>query len=170
MENQFVSPVMCAPDWWRTSLRHLWCALQIDGDLVCVTCDVRSRLMENQFVSPVMCAPDWWRTNLCHLCYALQIDGDLVCVTCDVRSRLMENQFASPVFPEAWMIKYCACPVRAHCSKICSLFCLSAHWLVLSSINFLKPFYIMPLSFWVLLYDLTFLETDWRFSELDRNG
>ncbi|KAK3756690.1 hypothetical protein RRG08_047361 [Elysia crispata] len=31
---------------------------KIDGEPVCVTCDVRSRLMENQFASPVMCAPD----------------------------------------------------------------------------------------------------------------
>ncbi|KAK3736771.1 hypothetical protein RRG08_037579, partial [Elysia crispata] len=56
----------------------------IGGEPVCVTCDVRSRLMENQFLSPVLCAPDLWRTSLRHLYCALQIDGEPVCVTSDV--------------------------------------------------------------------------------------
>ncbi|KAK3771596.1 hypothetical protein RRG08_041684, partial [Elysia crispata] len=77
MENQFVSPMLCAPDRWKTSLCHLYCVLQIDGEPVCGTCDVRSRLMGNQSAS--------------------HIDGEPVCVTCMVRSRLMENQFVSPV-------------------------------------------------------------------------
>ncbi|KAK3802517.1 hypothetical protein RRG08_033177 [Elysia crispata] len=102
MENQFASPVTCAPDWWRSSFPH------IDGELVCVTCDVRSRfmknqfdvrfrLMENQFASPVTSARDWWRSSFPHVCCALQIGGEPVCDTFDVRSRLIENQFASPV-------------------------------------------------------------------------
>ncbi|KAK3743604.1 hypothetical protein RRG08_004722 [Elysia crispata] len=79
MENQFVSPLMCALVRWRTSLCHLRCALQIDGDSidgkpVCVTCDVRSRLMENQFG-----VPPRLMENQFH-----------------VRSRLMGNQFVSP--------------------------------------------------------------------------
>ncbi|KAK3757132.1 hypothetical protein RRG08_049799 [Elysia crispata] len=94
MENHFVSPVMCR----RTSFCDLGCALQIDGEPVCVTFVVRSILMENQFVSPVICAPDRCRTSLCRLRCAPHIDGQQsdgkpVCVTCDVRSRLIENQF-----------------------------------------------------------------------------
>ncbi|KAK3796962.1 hypothetical protein RRG08_011311 [Elysia crispata] len=54
MENQFVSSMLCAPDRWKTSLCHLYCVLQIDGEPVCGTCDVRSRLMDNQFSSPVL--------------------------------------------------------------------------------------------------------------------
>ncbi|KAK3775109.1 hypothetical protein RRG08_057233, partial [Elysia crispata] len=69
----------------------------IDGEPVCVTCVVRSRLIENLFVSPVMCAPDRLRTSLCHLRFALQIDRGPVWVTCDMRSRLIGNQFVSPV-------------------------------------------------------------------------
>ncbi|KAK3790491.1 hypothetical protein RRG08_060542 [Elysia crispata] len=47
----------------------------IDGEPVCVTCDVRSRLMENQF----------------------DVRSRLMENQFDVRSRLMENQFVSPV-------------------------------------------------------------------------
>ncbi|KAK3761586.1 hypothetical protein RRG08_040282 [Elysia crispata] len=93
MENQFASPVMCTPDWWRTNMRHLCCALQIDGEPVsvtcdidgqppCVTCDVRSRLMENKF----------------------DVRSRLMENQFYVRSRLMENQFESPVMcaPYLW--------------------------------------------------------------------
>ena len=88
MENQFVSPVLCAPDWWRNSLCQLRCALKIvgepvwstlkiDKEPVCVTCDVRSSLMENQFVSPVMCARDRSRTSLYVVVCALDIHEEL---------------------------------------------------------------------------------------------
>ncbi|KAK3775117.1 hypothetical protein RRG08_057241 [Elysia crispata] len=95
LENHFVSPVMCAPDRWRTSSCGLPSALQIFGEHVCVTCDVRSRLLENQFL---------W-----HLCYALQINEEPVCVTCDVRSTAMDNQCVSPVMcaRDYWRTSLC---------------------------------------------------------------
>ncbi|KAK3743606.1 hypothetical protein RRG08_004724 [Elysia crispata] len=96
MEKQFVSPLMYALVRWGTSLCHLRCALQIDGDLVCVSCDVRSKLIENQFVSPVILMENQFDVRSRLMENQFDVRSRLMENQFDVRSRLMENQFGVP--------------------------------------------------------------------------
>ncbi|KAK3775111.1 hypothetical protein RRG08_057235 [Elysia crispata] len=103
LENQFVSPVMCAPDRWRTSLCRLRCALQIDGEQidreqVCVTWAVRSRLMENHFDM---------RSRFLENQFGVR--SRLMENHFDVGCRMLENQFVSPAMcaPDRWRTSLC---------------------------------------------------------------